>query len=87
LLDLSKGLRVGLLAVVDSNIAYGVHVGVSIQSRNFSGIIGVGKGGIARAAVWVDNDKKLKFRVRLDTGGVIINYWVFALLPIPLRVV
>lgn len=84
LLDLSKGLRVGLLAVVDSDIAYGVHVGVSIQPGNFSGIIGVGEGGIARTTVWVDNNKELKVRIRLD-ASIIINYWVslslIALLP------
>jgi hypothetical protein len=83
LLDLSIGLRVGLLAVVDSDIAYGVHVGVSIQSGNFSGIIGVGEGRIARATVWVDNNKELEVRIRLD-AGIIINSWLFALLPIAL---
>lgn len=57
-LDLGTGLFVGLVAVVDSDIAHRVHVAVGIQPGYFSGIVLVGERGVTGTTVRIDNDQE-----------------------------
>ena len=57
-LDFGTGLFVGLLAVVDSDIAHRVHVAVGIQPGYFSGIVLIGERGVTGATVGIDDDEE-----------------------------
>lgn len=68
---LDLGGRAGLVAVVDSDIAYGVHFGVPIQPGNLSGIVGIGERRVTGATIWVDDHEELEVCIGLDTEGII----------------
>lgn len=62
-----KCFVVGLPAVVDSNIAYCIHVGIRVESRDLSCIVSVRESCVSRATIWVDNDKEIQLWIGLNS--------------------
>jgi hypothetical protein len=61
------------LAVLHPHVAHGRHILPLVKERQFAGVIGIGRWGLARPAVGIDHDQEVQIWVVVDAVGWLIS--------------